>query len=195
VLGARRVGSLGFHRVGGRLPVLIAGGLLVGALAAIFHEISGRPYGTILFSGEHDMGDLLTEGSAGVLVGILFAKAAAYAVSIGAGFRGGPVFPAIFVGVAVGVLGSVVVDSYSITAGVAVGVAAGGAAALRAPFFGALMAALLVGSTGTNTIPLAIIGAVVAWLVAMAASGDAEPEVPQGGEAAPDAPGAPGVSG
>jgi H+/Cl- antiporter ClcA len=193
VVGARRLGSVSFHRIGGRLAVLVAGGLIVGGLAAIFHEASGSPYGLILFSGENDFGDLLREGSASVLVGVLLAKGAAYAISIGAGFRGGPVFPSVFLGVAVGVLGSVVVDSYSITAGVAVGVAAGGAAALRAPFFGALLSALIVGSNGTNTIPLAIIGAVLAWLVAMATSGEAEPEVPQDGDAAQDAPADPGV--
>jgi hypothetical protein len=83
-------------------------------------------------------------------------------------------------------------DSYSITAGVAVGVAAGGAAALRAPFFGALLSALIVGTNGTNTIPLAIIGAVIAWLVALAASGETEPEVPQDDEAAQGATADPG---
>jgi hypothetical protein len=69
-------------------------------------------------------------------------------------------------------------NSFSITAGIAVGVAAAGAAALRAPFFGALIAALLVGTAGTHTIPLAIIGAVVAWLMATAASGNETPETP-----------------
>jgi H+/Cl- antiporter ClcA len=192
VVGARRLGSVSFHRVGGRLAVLLAGGLIVGGLAALFHEISGDPYGLILFSGENNFGDLLREGSASVLVGIVLAKGAAYAVSIGSGFRGGPVFPAVFLGVAVGVLATGVDDSYSITAGVAVGVAAGGAAALRAPFFGALLSALIVGTNGTNTIPLAIIGAVIAWLVALAASGETEPEVPQDDEAAQGATADPG---
>ena len=190
VLAARRLGSESFHRVGGRLPVLLAGGVLVGAIAALFHALSDAPYSLVLYSGESAMGDLLRETSAAILVGVLVAKAAAYAISIGAGFRGGPVFPAVFIGVGVGVLGHVVVPDYSVTAAVAAGVAASGAAALRAPFFGALLAALLVGSGGTHTWPLAIIAAVVAWLIALAAAGrtDAPPEVPQDAPAAPRVP-------
>lgn len=178
VLAARRFGAEAFKRVGGRLPVLLGGGLAVGLLAVLFHEISGHALSLVLFSGETSMGELITQTSVAVLIGILAAKALAYAISIGAGFRGGPVFPSLFLGVGVGVLAHTLDGSFSITAGIAVGVAAAGAAALRAPFFGALIAALLVGTAGTHTIPLAIIGAVVAWLMATAASGNETPETP-----------------
>ena len=53
-------------------------------------------------------------------------------------------------------------SGFSVTAGVAAGVAAAAAAALRTPFTGALLGALIVGSAGTNTVPLAIIAAVLA---------------------------------
>ena len=43
---------------------------------------------------------VVAEGSAGVLVLLVVAKGLAYALSLGAGFRGGPVFPAIAIGVA-----------------------------------------------------------------------------------------------
>ena len=42
--------------------------------------------------------------SVGALLILLLAKALAYAVSLGCGFRGGPVFPAIFIGVAVAMI-------------------------------------------------------------------------------------------
>ena len=148
VLAARRLGSLSFHRIGGRLPVLVAGGLGVGLCAVLFHEISGKPLGLVLFSGETGLGGILTQTSAAVVVGCLFAKATAYALSIGAGFRGGPVFPSLFLGVAVGVLMTITFSGFSITAGVAAGVAAAAAAALRTPFTGALLGALLVGLGG-----------------------------------------------
>jgi H+/Cl- antiporter ClcA len=220
VLGARRLGSLSFHRIGGRLPVLLAGGLGVGLCAVLFHEISGKPLGLVLFSGETGLSGILTQTSAAVVVGCLFAKAIAYALSIGAGFRGGPVFPALFLGVAVGVLMTIAFSGFSITAGVAAGVGGGGApaagpprppargrgggggggaggaagvaaaaaAALRTPFTGALLGSLIVGSAGTNTVPLAIIAAVVAWLIALAASGSvaSQPETPSAPP--PDAP-------
>jgi H+/Cl- antiporter ClcA len=194
VLVARRFGAETFKRIGGRLPVLLAGGLAVGLVAVLFHEISGHALSLVLYSGETSMGDLVTETSVAVLIGILACKAIAYAISIGAGFRGGPVFPSLFLGVGVGVLAHAIDGKFSITAGIAVGVAAAGAAALRAPFFGALISAILVGSAGTHTIPLAIIGAVVAWLMAMALSGNATPETPvdqQAGQPPPSAPAAP----
>ncbi len=43
----------------------------------------------------------------------------------------------------------------------------GSAAVLRAPFFGALFAALLGGSAAAETIPLAILGAVIGWLTTL----------------------------
>jgi H+/Cl- antiporter ClcA len=180
VLAARRLGSLSFHRIGGRLPVLLAGGLGVGLCAVLFHEISGKPLGLVLFSGETGLSGILTQTSAAVVVGCLFAKAIAYALSIGAGFRGGPVFPSLFLGVAVGVLMTIAFSGFSITAGVAAGVAAAAAAALRTPFTGALLGSLIVGSAGTNTVPLAIIAAVVSWLIALAVSGSvaSQPETP-----------------
>jgi H+/Cl- antiporter ClcA len=197
VLGARRFGSEAFHRIRTRLPVLMAGGLAVGLCAVLFHEISGRPLSLVLFSGESGIGEVLTESSVAVLIGLVFAKGIAYAISIGAGFRGGPVFPALFLGVAVAVLAHSIDSDYSITAAVATGVAAGASAALRAPFFGALIAALLVGTAGTNTIPLAVIAAVVAWLIAMAVSGPgaAQPEVPQDAPPQDDAASAPAAAG
>jgi H+/Cl- antiporter ClcA len=187
VVVARRAGSEAFKRVGGRLPVLLGGGLAVGLIAVIFHEVSGDALSLVLFSGETALGTVVTVTSVSVLIGVLVAKALAYAISIGAGFRGGPVFPSLFVGVAVGVLAHSLDSSFSVTAGIAVGVAASGASALRAPFFGALMASLLVGTAGVNTIPLAIIGAVVAWLIAMAASRKDRPEAPVGDGQAPAA--------
>jgi hypothetical protein len=62
------------------------------------------------------------------------------------------------------------------------GLVAAGASALRAPFFGALLSALLVGSAGTNAIPLAILAAAFAWLIAMAVNPtpDPQPDVKQG---------------
>ncbi|HEX6760073.1 MAG TPA: hypothetical protein VF086_16960 [Propionibacteriaceae bacterium] len=54
-----------------------------------------------------------------------------------------------------------------LTPAVITGLAAGSAAVLRAPFFGALFAALLGGSTAAETIPLAILGAVIGWLIAL----------------------------
>jgi H+/Cl- antiporter ClcA len=175
VLAARRLGSDVFHRIGGRLPVLLAGGLLVGAVAVIFRALADQPIDLVLFSGQASIPTDIAETSAGVLVGVLFAKALAYGISIGAGFRGGPIFPAVFLGVTAGALASVVFDDFSLTAGVAAGIAAATTAALRTPFTGALLASLIVGAAGANAIPLAILAATFTWLVAQVVSPQPEP--------------------
>jgi H+/Cl- antiporter ClcA len=122
----------------------------------------------VLFSGENALPQILAQTSAGVLVLLVLMKGAAYALSLGAGFRGGPTFPAVTLGVAVGVLAAIVLPGLDLTPAVITGVAAGAAAGLKLPFFGALLAALMAGSAATETIPIAIIAAVVGWLVATA---------------------------
>lgn len=149
---------------------LVGGGLFVGLAAVVFRELADRPVDLVLFSGVGALGPMIAEGSAGVLVALLVAKGLAYAVSLGAGFRGGQVFPAVTLGVAVAVLAQDLLPGLALTPAVVAGVAAGAAASIRAPFFGALLAALLVGSAASETMPIAVIAAVTGWLVASALS-------------------------
>ena len=149
---------------------LVVGGLFVGLAAVVFRELADRPVDLVLFSGVGALGPTIAEGSAAVLAALLVAKGLAYAVSLGAGFRGGQVFPAVALGVAVAVLAADLLPGLGLTPAVVAGVAAGAAAAIRAPFFGALLAALLVGSAAAETIPIAVIAAVAGWLVASALS-------------------------
>jgi chloride channel protein, CIC family len=55
-------------------------------------------------SGRRALPAYAAETSAGVLVAVLVFKGLAYAVSLGSGFRGGPIFLAVVLGVAVGAL-------------------------------------------------------------------------------------------
>ena len=82
------------------LPALVVAGLLVGGLAVVFRAVADRPVDLVLFSGQQELPAIVAEGSAGVLVLLVVAKGLAWALSLGAGFRGGPVFPAIAIGVA-----------------------------------------------------------------------------------------------
>ena len=95
---------------------------------------------------------------------LLVAKAIAYAVSLGSGFRGGPVFPAIFLGVALGSVAQIAFGT-SPTLAVAIGAAAGMAAMTRLLFAPILFSALLVGTNGLNTVSAAVLASVSAWLV------------------------------
>jgi len=170
VVAVCRRGARGVATAAARRPdvVLVAGGAAVGLLAVIFRAVSDRPAELLLFSGQNTLPQVIAEGSAGVLVALLVLKGLAYAISLGAGFRGGPIFPAITLGVAAGVLAAQILPGLDLTPAVVVGLAAGGSAALSLPFFGALIAAVLVGSSATDTVPVAIVAAAVAWLVTLA---------------------------
>lgn len=120
----------------------------------------------ILFSGQGTaMSALITEGSAGVLLVILLLKGLAFAGALGGGMRGGPIFPATFLGVAVGSLAAVIAADASVSAMAAVGIAATAAVMTRLPFTAGILALLLVGGAGAAVAPLAIMGAVVGFII------------------------------
>jgi H+/Cl- antiporter ClcA len=162
---------------------LVVAGLLVGGLAVAFRALSDRPVDLVLFSGQQELPAVIAEGSAGVLLLLVLAKGLAYALSLGAGFRGGPAFPAMAIGVAIGVAAADILPGLETTPAVATGLAAGTAAVLRVPFTAVLLATLLVGSSAADTVPITVVAATVGWLVATAlpnpedrAAPDHEPE-------------------
>jgi H+/Cl- antiporter ClcA len=148
------------------LPLLVTAGLLVGSLAVAFRAIADRPVDLVLFSGQSELPAVVAESSAGVLLLLVVAKGLAWSLSLGGGFRGGPVFPALTLGTAIGMTTADLGIGIHTTPAVVAGIAAAWSATLRAPFSGALIAGLLVGSSATA--PIAVIAAVVGWLVAAA---------------------------
>jgi H+/Cl- antiporter ClcA len=165
---------------------LVAAGLLVGLIAVSFRELADRPVELVLFSGQQQLPDVIAEGSASVLGLLVLAKGIAYALSLGSGFRGGPVFPAITIGVTVGVLAADVLPSLETTPAIAVGIAAGTAAVLRVPFTAVLLATLLLGSSAAEVAPIAVLASAVGWIVATALPNpeDRREPAPNGAEAA-----------
>ena len=169
VVAARRLA----HGIAVRTPArpvvsLVVAGLLVGVLAVAFREAADRPVDLVLFSGQSSLAELVAEGSAGVLLAVVLVKGLAYALSLGAGFRGGPVFPAIAIGSALAVAGADILPGFDTTPAIAAGIAAGTAVVLQAPFTGALLASLLMGSSAADVAPVAVIAAAVGALVAVA---------------------------
>lgn len=146
----------------------VAAGALVGVLAVVFRAVADRPVDLVLFSGQTEMPQVIAEGTAWVLLLLVAMKGLAYALSLGAGFRGGPVFPALALGVALGVMGADVLPGLSLTPAVATGLAAGTAVVLRAPFTGVLLSTLLVGSSAPEVAPIAVLAAATGWLAATA---------------------------
>ncbi|HEU0337169.1 MAG TPA: chloride channel protein [Gaiellaceae bacterium] len=170
----------------GRLSLLVGAGLLVGGLAVTFRAVADRPVDLVLFSGQTALPTIVAEGSAGVLALLVVAKGLAYALSLGAGFRGGPVFPAIAIGVAAALVGADLLPGFETTPAVAAGIAAGTAAVLRVPFTAVLLVSLLVGPSALDVAPVAVLAAAMGWLVASALPNpeDRVPE-PAGEGAAP----------
>ena len=142
--------------------LLIAGGLAVGLLAQLADWL-GADSQEVLFSGQASVPDVVATSSTKIVVILLLAKAIGYGISLGCGFRGGPVFPAIFLGIALATLFVVWFD-ISPTLAVAVGTAGGMAAATRLLITPALFASLLVGTAGLDAVPAAVLAAAAAWL-------------------------------
>lgn len=158
---AGRLDGLGSRRLG--MPaLLLAGGLTVGLIAQTA-DLLGADSQDVLFSGQQSVPALLAEGSLAVVALLLAAKALGYAVSMGAGFRGGPVFPAIFLGVALATLAVHLLD-VSPTLAVAVGTAGGMAAMTRLLLAPLVFAGLLVGTSGADAVPAAVFATSAAWL-------------------------------
>jgi hypothetical protein len=111
-------------------------------------------------------------------------KGLGYALSLGA-FRGGPTFPAIFLGAAGGVMASHL-PGFPMAAGVAVGIGAGTVAILRLPLSAVVVATLLTGGAGAGVTPLIIIGVVVAYLATLWLASLRGAPVAQAPAAAPD---------
>jgi chloride channel protein, CIC family len=164
VAAVRRLGTAVDGR-GDRLgmpALLLGGGLAVGLLAELADAFGADPL-DVLFSGQASIPAVVGEDSTKIIVVLLVAKFLAYGVSLGCGFRGGPIFPAIFLGIALASL-TVVWFDVSPTLAVSVGTAAGMAAQTRLIVTPVLLATLLVGSQGLDTVPAAVIATASAWL-------------------------------
>ena len=99
---AAQVAGPGRARLGMPLTLLL-GALAIGVVALLADGL-GASSQDVLFSGQASIPGLVGEDSARIVIVLLAAKALAYAICLGCGFRGGPVFPAIFLGVAVAML-------------------------------------------------------------------------------------------
>jgi H+/Cl- antiporter ClcA len=149
------------------LPVLLVGGGLAVGVLALLADGLGASSQDVLFSGQASIPSLVTEDSARIVLVLMAAKALAYTICLGCGFRGGPVFPAIFLGVALTTLAVIAFD-VSPTLAVAVGTAAGVTAMTRLLFASVIFAGLLVGTAGVDAIPAAALAAVTSWLTVAA---------------------------
>jgi H+/Cl- antiporter ClcA len=142
-------------------------GVAVAVLAIIYAEATGKPTSDVLFSGENALDPLITHAasySVGALLLLMVCKGLAYGVSLSS-FRGGPVFPAMFIGAAGGIALSHL-PGLPMIAGVAMGIGAMSVVMLTLPITSVLLATLLLASDGLALMPLVIVAVVVAYVAA-----------------------------
>ena len=140
-------------------------GLVVAALAMLYTQMTGKADSDVLFSGEESLPTLVRDAGSytvGALVLLIVCKGLAYGISLGS-FRGGPVFPSIFIGGTAGILFSHL-PGLPMTAGIAMGMGAMTAVMLRMPMTAVLLPSLLLGSDGIVAMPLVIVAVVIAYV-------------------------------
>jgi H+/Cl- antiporter ClcA len=162
---AIRRAALAVRPVVERRPVVLTmlAGLLIGGLAVLFAEITDKDASNVLFSGQDQLPAFLTNATAwsvGAVVLLVACKSLAYALSLSS-FRGGPVFPAMFIGAAGGVAAAGL-PGLSLVPAVAMGIGAMCTVMLSLPLTATLLATLLLGSDGVQSMPVVIVAVVVA---------------------------------
>jgi H+/Cl- antiporter ClcA len=158
-------------------------GLVIGGLALAYTEGTGKSSSDVLFSGQSQLGPLITHAgsySVAALLLLLACKGFAYGGSLSS-FRGGPTFPALYLG-AVGGIALSHLPGLPLVPGVAMGIGAMCAVMLRLPLTSVLLATLLLYSDGLAVMPLVIVAVVVAY-VASARFAPASPPAPAAGPA------------
>jgi H+/Cl- antiporter ClcA len=141
-------------------------GLAVGGLAIAFAEGSGRSSSEVLFSGQDALPTLIqnaADWTLGALLLLVVCKGLAYAVSLSS-FRGGPIFPGMFIGAAGGIALSHL-PGLPMIAGAAMGIGTMTAAMLGLPLTAVLLPSLILGADGLKLMPLVIIAVAVSYVV------------------------------
>jgi H+/Cl- antiporter ClcA len=164
-----------------RQPLLLTpvAGLVVAAAAVIFAQVTGKGADNVLFSGQSQLGPLLTHAATYTVVALVLLvllKAVAYGVSM-SGFRGGPTFPAIFIGAAGGVLLSHL-PGLPLVPAVGMGMGAMSAGILRLPLTSVLLACLVLFSDGIAIMPVVIVAVLTAYVAATWLDPPAVPAAP-----------------
>jgi H+/Cl- antiporter ClcA len=138
--------------------------LVVAGLAITFAQITGSTVQAVLFSGQESMNALASDAatvSIGTVALLILCKGLAWGVSLGSA-RGGPTFPAVFLGLAGGILASHL-PGFHETPAVGVLVGAMVVSMLRLPL-SAIVLALLVTQVGSASAPLVIVGVAAAYI-------------------------------
>ena len=134
-------------------------------LAVGFAGATGKSSSEVLFSGQDQLPQLIQSAagwSFGALLLLVACKGLAYGLSLSS-FRGGPVFPALFIGAAVGIMLSHG-PGLPMIAGVGMGVGAMSVAMLNLPLTSVVLASVFLASDAVRLLPLVIVAVVVSYV-------------------------------
>ena len=148
-----------------RVLVTATLGLLIGLIAMTYQLISDKSFTQVLFSGQSALPALVKDAasySVGVLILLAVCKLLAYGLALSA-FRGGPVFPAMFIGAVIGIAASGL-PGMSLAPAIGMGIGAMCAAMLRLPLTSTLLATLLLGTDGISVTPQVVVAVAVAFV-------------------------------
>lgn len=174
-IGAAIVGAL-IHRVALRLQgiverrlivLTVSMGIVVALAAITFGEITGKSSSLVLFSGQSSLPVLIAAGgtfSFGALATLFICKGIGYIASLSC-FRGGPIFPSMFIGATGGIALSHI-GGLPLIAGAAMGIGAMVTVMLGKPLIALLLAAVVLQADGLSLVPLIIVAVVVCYVVA-----------------------------
>ena len=169
----RRIGLAG-AAVAVRNPWIVTpiAGLIAAGFAILFQQTTDHGASAVLFSGQEALPNLVN-GAAGWSVGalamVMVCKGLAWGVCLGT-FRGGPTFPAIFLGAAGGIRASHL-PGLPLAPAVAVGMGIMVVAFLKLPLSAVVIATALTATGGLSLGPLIIVGVVVAYLATLGLEG------------------------
>jgi H+/Cl- antiporter ClcA len=155
----------GLTRLFTRLPIP---SIAKPALGGVVFGLIGVALPLTLFTGSDQLKSVLQDAGTlglGLVVAILFAKILAFAVSLGSGFVGGPIFPALFIGGTAGIAVHQAISSVPLGLGFSCLFAAVAGSLVAAPFAMALAGAFMTQVGALQTAPILI--AVVTALLAM----------------------------
>jgi chloride channel protein, CIC family len=180
----RRLALLLRPHVEYKVLATVVAGLAVAGFAVVYAAATGKDVTDVLFSGQDALGPLIVHSAsytAGAVVLLVICKSLAYSVSM-SGFRGGPVFPAMFVGAAGGIALSHL-PGLEVIPAAAMGIGAMCAVLLRLPMTSVLLATVLLTSDGLAVMPVVIVAVVVAyvasaWLLPASQPAQAQPAAP-----------------
>lgn len=158
------IGRAAASRVAVRPIVVVPiAGIVVALLAIAFSQSTDESADAVLFSGEDAFDALFAAGlSLSTLTLLLLFKGLAWGVSLGSA-RGGPTFPALFLGAVAGLMAADL-PGFNESQAVAVLMGAMCVATLRLPLTSVLVAFLLTSQAGLSVVPLIIVGVVVSYI-------------------------------